>query len=308
MLRTRLGMGTVLVLLTAGMLLIDQHLAPWFPFLFVMLLGLSVAACHELLHLVEPARRPLAWLCYVVVAVMVAANWPSHLLGMESEHFAEPQGIEGWRIVFPYYRQWLWLAGAFSGVILAAFLVEMAVFRGPGGVFGRMALVVFIAGYLGLLPSFLAQLRWLNVDKPLVGTLALALAIFVPKVCDIGAYFTGRFLGRHKMAPVLSPKKTWEGAAGGLVAAAATAIALDRITDVAPLHGNLGLEIGFGLSMGIVSMLGDLAESMIKRDCSQKDASQVVPGFGGILDVVDSVIFPAPLAYVWMSVLSPLAA
>jgi len=308
MLRTRLWMGTALVVLAAGMLLIDQRLAPWFPFLFVTLLGLSVAACYELLHLVEPARRPQAWFCYVVVAVMIAANWPSHLLGMERQHFAEPQGIEGWRIVFPHYRQWLWLAGAFSGVILAAFLVEMASFREPGGVFGRMALVVFIAGYLGLLPSFLGQLRWLDVDKPLVGTMALALAIFVPKVCDIGAYFTGRFLGRHKMAPVLSPKKTWEGAAGGLVAATAIAITLDRITDVSPLHGNLGLEIGFGLSMGIVSMLGDLAESLIKRDCSQKDASQALPGFGGILDVVDSVIFPAPLAYLWMSVLSPLAA
>jgi phosphatidate cytidylyltransferase len=160
--------------------------------------------------------------------------------------------------------------------------------------------VVFIAGYLGLLPSFLAQLRWLNVDKPLVGTMALALAIFVPKVCDIGAYFTGRFLGRHKMAPVLSPKKTWEGAAGGLLAAIAISVALDRVTAVSPLHGDLLLEMGFGLSMGIVSMLGDLAESMIKRDCGHKDASQAVPGFGGILDVVDSVIFPAPLAYLWM--------
>ena len=289
MLRTRLWMGTVLVLLTAGMLLIDQHLAPSFPFLFVMLMGLSLAACYEVVHLVEPARRPQGSLCYAAVAVMIAANWPAHLLEVHRD-------------------PWLWLAGIFSSVVLAVLLVEMAGFREPGGVLGRMALVVFIAGYLGLLPSFLAQLRWLELRNPLVGTMALALAIFVPKVCDIGAYFTGRFLGRHKMAPVLSPKKTWEGAAGGLVAATAIAVALDRITDVSPLHGNLGLEIGFGLSMGIVSMLGDLAESMIKRDCSQKDASQAVPGFGGILDVVDSVIFPAPLAYLWMSVLSPLAA
>jgi phosphatidate cytidylyltransferase len=281
MLRTRLWMGSILVVLAAGMLLIDQHLAPWFPFLFVVILGLSLAACYELVHLIEPARRPQAWLCYAAVAVMIAANWPAHLPELESE-------------------PWLWLAGTLGGVIVAVFLVEMAAFREPGGVVGRMALLVFIAGYLGLLPSFLAQLRWLKVDKPLVGAMALALAIFVPKVCDIGAYVTGRFLGRHKMAPVLSPKKTWEGAAGGLAAATAIAIALDRMTDVSPLHGNLGLEIGFGLSMGIVSMLGDLAESMIKRDCGQKDASQAVPGFGGILDVVDSVIFPAPLAFVWM--------
>ena len=281
MLRTRLWMGSILVVLAAGMLLIDQHLAPWFPFLFVMLVGLSLAACYELVHLVEPGRRPQAWLCYLAVAALITANWPAHLPELRGE-------------------PWLWLAGTFGGVVLAAFLVEMAGFRELGGVVGRMALVVFIAGYLGLLPSFLAQLRWLNVDKPLVGTMALALAIFVPKVCDIGAYFTGRFLGRHKMAPVLSPKKTWEGAAGGLLAAIAISVALDRVTAVSPLRGDLLLEVGFGLSMGIVSMLGDLAESMIKRDCGHKDASQAVPGFGGILDVVDSVIFPAPLAYLWM--------
>src|SRR6516165_6114499 len=169
MLRTRLWMGSILVVLAAGMLLIDQHLAPWFPFLFVMLLGLSLAACHELVHLIEPARRPQTWLCYVAVAVMIAANWPAHVPELRGE-------------------PWLWLAGTFGGVVLAVFLVEMAGFREPGGVVGRMALVVFIAGYLGLLPSFLTQLRWLNVDKPLVGTMALALAIFVSKVCDIGAY------------------------------------------------------------------------------------------------------------------------
>ncbi len=165
-----------------------------------------------------------------------------------------------------------------------------------------MALVLWIVGYLGLLPSLLAQLRWLDGNDPTRGTVALALAIFVPKVCDIGAYFSGRLLGRYQMAPVLSPKKTWEGAAGGLLAATVLSIALDRVTNVSPLHRELVLEIGFGLSMGIVSMLGDLAESLIKRDSGHKDASQAVPGFGGILDVVDSVIFPAPLAYLWMTV------
>lgn len=301
MLRTRLWMGTVLVVLAAGMLLIDEHLSPWFPFLFVMLLGLSMAACYELVHLIEPARRPQAWLCYVAVVVVIAANWPAHVMGVKITPVLTLEGFrQGDVIAIPVREQWLWLVGAFSAVILAAFLMEMASFREPGGVLGQIALVVFIAGYLGLLPSFLAQLRWLRGENPLVGTMALALAIFVPKVCDIGAYFTGRFLGRHKMAPVLSPKKTWEGAAGGLAAATGIAIVLDRITEVSPLRGNLALEIGFGLSMGIVSMLGDLAESMIKRDCGQKDASQAVPGFGGVLDVVDSVIFPAPLAYVWI--------
>jgi phosphatidate cytidylyltransferase len=124
------------------------------------------------------------------------------------------------------------------------------------------------------------------------------LAIFVPKGCDIGAYFTGRLLGRHHMTPLLSPKKTWEGAAGGMVASVAIAIGINRLGPVLPL--GLAGEIGFGATVGAAGMLGDLAESLIKRDCQKKDASQAVPGFGGMLDVVDSVVFAAPVAYWWL--------
>src|SRR5205807_9869851 len=98
------------------------------------------------------------------------------------------------------------------------------------------------AAYLGLLPSFLIQLRWLQDPSPEAGVVAVALAIFVPKCCDIGAYFTGRLLGRHRMTPVLSPKKTGEGAAGGLLTAVGVAIALDRLGPVAVLHGELWRE------------------------------------------------------------------
>ena len=80
-----------------------------------------------------------------------------------------------------------------------------------------MGLTQPVLVYLGLLPCFLPQIRWLFAS-PERGSVALALAIFVPKGCDIGAYFTGRLLGRHPLTPVLSPKKTWEGAVGGLVA------------------------------------------------------------------------------------------
>jgi phosphatidate cytidylyltransferase len=134
---------------------------------------------------------------------------------------------------------------------------------------------------------------------PQKGAVALALAIFVPKCCDIGAYFAGRFLGRHPMTPVLSPKKTWEGAVGGLLAAVGAAVAIDRFDPV--VAGGWPGEIGFGLTVGVAGMLGDLAESLVKRDCRSKDASQSVPGFGGLLDVIDSVIFAAPVAWLWMS-------
>jgi phosphatidate cytidylyltransferase len=177
----------------------------------------------------------------------------------------------------------------------------MASFRAPGGSVVRMALAVWVVAYLGVLPSFLAQLRW----PPFRGAsealgraevAALALAIFVPKCCDVGAYFTGRFLGRRRMTPVLSPQKTWEGFVGGLTAAVLGTIALNHWLP------RLGLwpAVGFGLTVGLAGILGDLAESLIKRDCRQKDASHSVPGFGGVLDVLDSIIFAAPVSYWWL--------
>ena len=127
-------------------------------------------------------------------------------------------------------------------------------------------------------------------------TVALALTIFVPKCCDIGAYFAGRMLGRHRMTPVLSPKKTWEGLAVGLVVSALAALGLNRF------GGGLSdpAALGFGLTVGGAGVFGDLAESPLKRDCQKKDASQAVPGFGGVLDVVDSVVFAAPVVSWWL--------
>jgi phosphatidate cytidylyltransferase len=167
-----------------------------------------------------------------------------------------------------------------------------------------MALAVWLLAYLGLLPSFLAQLRWVGPTLA-HSTAALMLTIFVPKCCDIGAYFTGRLIGKYKMTPVLSPKKTWEGAAGGLTAAALAAVLLDRLGPAAVLWENVAIEVAFGVTVGIAGMLGDLAESLVKRDCQQKDASQAVPGYGGVLDVVDAIVFAGPVSFVWFQ--GPLA-
>src|SRR5262249_38092023 len=102
----------------------------------------------------------------------------------------------------------------------------------------------------------------------------------------------------HRMAPVLSPKKTWEGAVGGVVAAVLAAVGINNLEPV--LSGGVFVVIGFGLTVGITGLLGDLAESLVKRDCQAKDASQAMPGFGGVLDVVDSIVFAAPVAYWWL--------
>lgn len=282
MLRTRIWMGATLIALTVAALVFDQPLAPWYPFLLLLVLVLALGACVELRALLRVYAELPASVCFGGVGVLALTNWLTHAIPLPG-------------------TPWLWIGAAFALVVLAAFLAEMAAFREPGGVMPRLALGVWLVAYLGLLPCFLAQLRWLpelpggsGVSR---GTVALALAIFVPKMCDTGAYFTGRLLGRHKMASVLSPKKSWEGAAGGMAWAVATAVLVNRAGPA--LAGGLPVEVGFGLTVGVTGLLGDLAESLVKRDCQQKDASAMMPGFGGVLDVVDSIIFAAPVAYLW---------
>src|SRR5262245_46274230 len=210
MLTTRLWMGALLIAAAVCMLAFDQPLAPWYPFLFVFQVGLALAGCHELILLLGPERGPQKAFCYLGVAAMAVANWAVHLWG-DSAH------------------AWLGILSCVTALLVVVFAWEVATFREPGRSAERIALTWLIISYLGLLPCFFAQLRWLYPAQSPSGTAALALAIFVPKGCDIGAYFTGRFLGRHKMAPVLSPKKTWEGAIGGLVFAALLGIGHDGL-------------------------------------------------------------------------------
>jgi phosphatidate cytidylyltransferase len=283
MLKTRLWMGAILIGLTIGMIAADQHLQPWFPFLFLFQLGLTVTACHELILLLGPQRAPHKAIAYLGVVVFVLANWLANYPALR----AQP---------------WMILIGILAGFLLVVFLYEMAVFAAPGRSIERMAVTWWLLGYLGLLPCFFAQIRWLTEDHQ-ANSVRLALAAFVPKCCDIGAYCTGRLFGRHKMTPVLSPKKTWEGAVGGVAFAILTAIGIDQLAPKSPLQQDVAWEIGFGLTVGVAGMLGDLAESLIKRDCQSKDASASVPGFGGVLDVVDAIIYSAPVSYLWFFLL-----
>jgi phosphatidate cytidylyltransferase len=282
MLGQRLLSGTVMTILAVGIIAFDQSFAPWYPFLLVTYLLLGVLGCFELLRLLPAAVRPIPTLAYVGILALAAANWsaPVH----EATPALTPTSPDPWH----------WVGAAFVGFVVLTFLVEMYRFREPNGAVMRMAAAVWIVAYLGLLPSFFAQLRWLPGDR---GTWALALAVFVPKCGDIGAYFTGRFLGRHRMTPLLSPKKTWEGFAGGMAAAVLTAVLLGRAGGIFDSDVEAGL---FGLAVGVAGVLGDLAESLVKRDCQVKDAAKSIPGFGGVLDVIDSVLFAAPVAYLWL--------
>jgi phosphatidate cytidylyltransferase len=159
--------------------------------------------------------------------------------------------------------------------------------------------------YVGLLGSFIIQLRWF--DGPYHGLLPLVFLVATAKGADTGAYTLGRIAGRHKLWPRLSPNKTVEGALGGLAAGVLAALAVAGLARYLLKVPTLGWPeaAGFGLLVGSAAQLGDLMESMIKRDCARKDASDAVPGFGGVLDVLDSLLFAGPVAYGYWLWLGP---
>lgn len=290
MIRTRLVVGTLLALGAAGVLWVDTRLASsgyaWFPCLLGFVGVAGFLASRELVRLFPPVFRPPEALVVGGVLGLLLANWYPALAEGSAANTAGPPAASPWAV----------LVGVLVGVFLVAFLGEMSRYRGePGAAIPRLALTLLALVYLGLLPAFFIQVRWLA--EPDTSAVMLALVVFVPKGNDIGAFFTGTFWGRHKMTPILSPKKTWEGFAGGMLTGVGVAVGLSFLAPV--FHNGMGEAIGFGLAVGLAGVLGDLAESLIKRDCQTKDASHTIPGFGGILDVIDSVLLAAPVGYLW---------
>jgi phosphatidate cytidylyltransferase len=146
--------------------------------------------------------------------------------------------------------------------------------------------------YLGWLLGHAIRLRALDN-----GLLWLFLAAAGVWAADVTAYFAGRAFGRHKWWPRHSPNKTWEGYLSGVVASIAVVGVIGAWLLQAPLASSLLL----GLIIGSVAPLGDLAESMIKREVGAKDSSHLIPGHGGILDRIDSLLFSIPIVFYWVS-------
>jgi len=164
------------------------------------------------------------------------------------------------------------------------------------GVVAAAGAVMFAMVYLGLMLGFFLAIRRNHSAWWIVGI------ILATKACDSGAYFTGRSLGRHKLIPWLSPGKTWEGLIGGVLASVLAGMGLAWLSQKflsAPDHVDLPLGAVWGLIFGLVGVFGDLAKSLLKRGAGIKDSSSMLPGLGGVLDVLDSPLMVAPVAY-WL--------
>jgi phosphatidate cytidylyltransferase len=161
-----------------------------------------------------------------------------------------------------------------------------------------MAITLFGLMYVAWLGNFITRINFVTAN----GRYWVMYLVVVTKFTDIGAYLIGASVGRHKMIPRISPKKTWEGTVGGLLFAVGGSLLCLHV-----LRANLGADgltlshaIVLGLLLGGAAVIGDLAESLIKREAGVKDSSTILPGHGGCLDMIDSLLFTAPLLYVYM--------
>ena len=199
-------------------------------------------------------------------------------------------------------------AGVVAGLFVS-FFAEAKKFGGstevPGAVAGRISMSVLVYVYLAMLFGFILPIRNLEQSNS-IGLLAVILLIATVKTSDGAAYFAGKSFGKRKLAPALSPGKTIEGSLaaplGGCFAAAIVIFA------VAPLIFGMTVErpwwffIVYGVVVTVAGMVGDLAESLLKRDAQIKDSGSMIPGMGGLLDVLDSLVFAAPVSFlIWVA-------
>ena len=239
------------------------------------------------------------FLLYVGAAIAVALTELTAAFAKRSIHIAViPVAAGGVAILTCTY----WLGASAALAALALTVVVIVAWRLPGGPSGYVRDVtagVFATIYLPFLASFVIAML-----APADGPRRVLTFVIVTICSDIGGYFAGITLGRggrHPMAPVISPKKTWEGFAGS----AAACLIGGALTVTLLLHGHVWQGLLTGAAAVLAATLGDLAESMIKRDLEIKDMGTLLPGHGGVLDRLDSLLIVAPVIWLLLFLFIP---
>ena len=241
-------------------LLLAVWLGGWW--LFVVLLLAALVAVHEFSVLTRPLR-PLVLAAYLGAVVM--------LLG------AALGGLP-------------WLLGGFLVALLAAFVLHgLTGTRQPATV--AIGTTVLGAAWIGLGLRHALLLR----DLPDEGFLTLLTVLLTVFAADTFAFFAGRVFGRHKLAPTISPGKTWEGFVVGTVVA--VAVAFFALYEERDTYLTIAQSLLLGGTIAIAGALGDLFESMLKRDMQVKDTGRLLSAHGGVLDRIDSLLFAVPAAF-----------
>lgn len=236
---------------------------------------------------------------FVVAAAVVVGVWELRrgFLAKDIDLPEQPLMIGGAAMVFVAY---FWGAPALVTATAVTALVIMLwlLRRGVEGYVRTATASVFVLVYLPFLASFvglmLSEGGTTSFERWDEGVKGIVVFVLVTIASDIGGYAAGVLFGRHPMAPVISPKKSWEGFAGSLVSCVAAGVALV----VWLLDGDWWVGVLLGVIGVVMATLGDLCESVMKRDLGIKDMSQVIPGHGGLMDRLDSLL--ATIAPIWL--------
>ena len=275
----RLVSSAVLIVLVVATLFVF----PLWTFALVVM-GFIAVALAEFFTMVRQrgilVHRPLSVGLGVIFTALVA--WRSLV---EPGLVAAP-AFDGGATLFSWFWDIFWPA-----TIVLIFLRQFTrqnTFEALSG----LATTLFGLAYIAGLFSYVFYIRTFKGGD---GAMLILFLILVTKMGDLGAFVTGNLLGRHTLMARISPRKTVEGFIGGVLVSAATAA---LTSSLAPrLGGSLWGGFWLGLLLGLWGQLGDLAESLIKRDCQVKDSGRLLPGLGGVLDVLDSLLFTTPLFY-----------
>ncbi len=236
-------------------------------------------------------------LCILIALLVVPAQLElSKLAAAKNLKIFVPVSIVA-SVLFATYRYWqqfLTIQPEIYLVFLMAFVLLVLIlyqyfFYGTSGILANCGASYFSILYLGLFSSFCMGIRLE------FGLWALFMFIFVVKFADIGAYAIGTMFGKHQFSPNISPGKSWEGMGGAVAAAIIVAVGFAVSFDIMVWP----LAVVFGVCFAFIGQIGDLVESMMKRDAEQKDSANKVPGFGGVLDIIDSPLFAAPFGYLF---------
>jgi phosphatidate cytidylyltransferase len=258
--------------------------------------------------LILAARAGGAWFLLLVNWILVAATWEFYgLLEAKGVHPSKKVGITASLLLaVVVYATGLEHVGVFlAGLVLTILVRELFRARIAFPIYD-IATTVFGVVYVGWLMTHLVLLREMprEIGQPdLLGCHLVLYSILIVWSCDTGAFLVGMSLGRHKLLPQVSPGKSIEGAAAGFLCAIGAAFWgrawFAHFPDGAPLL-TVGQAVVFGCLLGVAGQLGDLVESLLKRDARVKDASSTIPGHGGVLDRFDSLLFSAPVAYYYL--------
>ena len=295
MLRWRLIGAVAIIVPVLGLLWLDDqsqynfdHPGIWFATLLVVVGSVCVVELSQLVSRGGHAlRTPTTF--FVALAGMLIMVLPRLFPLSSGEELNS--AIAGWPAI------------GLATVVALLLIRELFFFKAGQGATERIAMSLLAIFYVLVPFIFMFELRMWSKDNPRLGMMSVVSVIFVAKLADSGAYFAGRNFGKRPMAPVLSPKKTIEGGIGGVIVAMLAGIIFLRLIIPAFVPSYRPATwwgpLGFAASVAVAGMIGDLSVSLFKRDADQKDSGKLLPGLGGGLDVLDSILWAAPVGYLW---------